>query len=186
MQKSDIAKCLWVCVCRCVCLHLVCVFAKMYVAYVCLFVYACVFRERSSLRDTHQWPNTFGACLPSLNELSRSCEKGSSFLASILNKMNCYVRFAIHSIFPLSSPIKALNFTFRWQWAMHWWRTSSFLKVQNSTGRNIFHNIFGKGVSVRNTPGIEIEIEYILACATLEFEEVPIKMLIFFVLLILL
>lgn len=98
--------------------------------YVCLFVYVCVFRERSSPRDTHEWTNTFSACLPSLNELSRSCEKGSSFLALISNKMNSYARFAIHSIFYLSFPIKALNFTFRWQWTMHRppWRSKASLE----------------------------------------------------------
>lgn len=65
----------------------------------------CVFKERSSPRDTQQWPITLSACLQSLNELSRSCEKGSSFLASISNKINRNVRFAspLNFIFVLSN-----------------------------------------------------------------------------------
>lgn len=111
---------MWVClaVCAltlCVCLR-VCTCSWLSV---CVFV----FRERSSPRDMHQWPNTQSACLPSLNELSRSSEKGSSNLPSISNMMNCYARFAIHSIFSLSFPIKALRFTFRQRWSTLLWRT---------------------------------------------------------------
>lgn len=101
--------------CACVCLS-ASAFALVYILCRCVTV-SCMrmFREGSSPppRDTHQWPNTLSDCLPSLNELSRSCEKGSSFLASISNKMNRYARFAIHSIFSLSFAIKALYFTFK-------------------------------------------------------------------------
>lgn len=75
-----------------------------------LFVYASVKRE---VIPPETRPVAKHACFPSLNELSRSCKKGSSFLASISIKMNRYARFAIDSIFSLSFPIKALKYNFR-------------------------------------------------------------------------
>lgn len=86
--------------------------------YRCGSVCVCVQLERGQPTppsDMHQWANNLRACLPSLNELSMLCKKGSSFLASIFNKMNCYARLASLSVFSLSFPIKALTFTSRRQ-----------------------------------------------------------------------
>lgn len=106
--------CVCLCKCACVCLP-ASVFVLVPIHYVgvwLFFVCACLKRGLSPW-DRHQRPNIVSNCLPSLNELTRSSEKGSSFLTSISNKMNHYARFAIHSIFSFVLSNQGFKFYFQ-------------------------------------------------------------------------
>lgn len=114
---------------------------------VCVSVLVCVCLERGRPpRDAHQQPNTPSARLPSLNELNRSCEKGSSFSASISNKMDRYARFAIHYVF--LSVLPNQSFAFYFQMTVNNGlcdAPSPTLKVQSAAGKICVCNILAKG-----------------------------------------